>query len=360
MNVLIRGLIVSGLLLCQNIFAAEVKNLFQIEVMAKSQTQADRNEAIKEAMTIVLQRVMAGDKVLDDPTVQMALAQAPYYVKQYQYALVENAYDTDGSARQMRVLFDEASLLDLLKTGKLGIWSEIRPETLVWLVIEDQGQRRFFKPETMPGFDNAINQAAKRKGLPLIFPLLDLEEREHISVNDVLSAYPEQLLDVSSRYDVVSVLAGRVVNKQGCWQGEWALYFDQGVEQWIHPCLTLKEALLGGMDGAYNTLSRYYSVKPDVLEVGTALLNVAGITSMTDISRVSEYLESLPMVKSVKWVSVKEGFNRYQISYEGDRRVFKNWIDAGQVLEAFTSSGLAPDELSFRLMPETGEFVVDH
>lgn len=359
MNVLLRVLIVSGLLLCQNIFAVEVRNLFQTEVMAKSQAPADRNAAIKEAMTIVLQRIVAGDKVLDDPTVQTALEQAPYYVKQYQYALIESGYDPEGTARLMRVLFDEASLLDLLKTGKLGIWSEIRPETLVWLVVDDQGQRRFFKSEVMPELDYAIDKAAKQKGLPLIFPLLDLDEREQISVNEVLSAYPEQLLDVSGRYDVVSILAGRLVKKQECWQAEWAFYFDQGVEQWVQPCATLHETLLGGMEGAYNKLSRYYSVKPDVLEAGSVLLNVAGITGMNDISRVSEYLESLPIVKSVLWISVKDGFNRYKIHYEGDRRVLENRVGSGQVLQALPESGLGTDELSFRLLPEGAEFDAD-
>ena len=353
---LCRVLIVTGLLLCQNILAVEVRNLFQTEVMARSQSEADRNAAIKEALTIVLQRVMAGDEILDDPTVKTALAQAPYYVKQYQYALIESGYDAGGQARLMRVLFDEALLLDLLKTGKLGIWNEIRPETLVWLVVDDQGQRRFFKPESMPKIDYALNKAAKQKGLPLIFPMLDLEEREQISVNEVLSAYPEHLLDVSKRYEVVSILAGRLVRKKGCWQAEWALYFDQGIEQWVQPCVALHEALLGGMKGVYTSLSRYYSIKPDVPEAGTVLLNVAGITGMNDISRVNEYLEALPMTKSVTWISVKDGFNRYKISYEGDRRVFESWMGSGRVLSELAGTRFGEDELNFRILPQTTEY----
>ena len=356
---LFRILIVSGLFYCQNVLAVEVRNLFQTEVMAKSQAPADRNAAIKEALSIVLQRIMVGDRIFDDPTVQTALAQAPFYVKQYQYALIESGRGSEGSERLMRVLFDEIPLLNLLRTGKLGIWSEIRPETLVWLVVEEHGQRRFFRPEAMADLDYAITKASKQKGLPLIFPLLDLDERSQISVNDVLSAYPEELLDVSSRYDVVSILAGRLVRKQGCWQAEWAFYFDQGVDQWMRPCATLHETLLGGMEGAYNTLSRYYGVKPDVLEAGSVLLNVAGITGMNDITRVGEYLQSLPMIKAVQWVSVKDGLNRYKIYFEGDLRVLENRIGAGQMLQALPDSQPAADELSFRLLPTAAEFDVE-
>lgn len=352
MSVLFRIFIVFGLSFWQPVFALEVSNLFETQVLANSQTVDDRDAAIKQAMAVVLQRVVAGNNILNDPTVQMALRQAPFYVKQYQYALVENGSDPDSSARLMRILFDENSLLDLLKTGKQGVWTEVRPQTLVWLVVDDQGQRRFFKPEIMPRLDNALDKAAGLKGLPLIFPLLDLEERARISVNDVLSAYPQRLLDASERYDVVSILAGRVVNKQNCWQAEWAFYFDGTVSQWMQPCAALDATLLDGMAGAYDKLSHYYGVKPDVLEAGVVLLNVSGITGMEDIGRVADYLKSLPMVKTVQWVMVKNGFNQYKIHFEGDRRVLENQIGSGRMLRPSTKAGVEKNELSFGLVPE--------
>ncbi|CCE25079.1 DUF2066 domain-containing protein [Methylotuvimicrobium alcaliphilum] len=343
--------------LCGSIgWAAEVKGLFETEVIAKSQRPEDIEAAIKEAMTIVLQRVLSGSDVLDDPVAKTALAQARFYVKQHQYSLVEKASDASGQARVMRVLFDETRLLSLLSTGRLGIWSEIRPETLLWLVVDEHGKRRFFKPELMPSLEHAISSAAKQQGLPLIFPLLDLEERAQIAVHDVLSAYPEQLLDISGRYDVVSILAGRVVRQADCWQADWAFYFDGGVQQWSNSCDTLHEALLGGMRGVYTRLSHYYGVKPDILERGMMMLNIAGIVGMNDITRVTRHIESLPMVKSVAWRSVRDGFNRYRINYEGDFSVFRHALGSGGVLEPMGSVGLgsdqlSSDELSFRLLP---------
>lgn len=333
-------------------WAAEVKGLFEVEVIAQSQRPEDIDAAIKEAMAIVLQRVLAGsNKVLDDPVAKTAVAQARFYVKQHQYSLLEKASDASGQARVMRVLFDETRLLNLLSTGRVGIWSEIRPETLFWLVVEEHGKRRFFKPELMPYIESAISKAAKQQGLPLIFPLLDLEERAQIAVYDVLSAYPEQLLDISARYDVVSILAGRLARRGDCWRAEWAFYFDTGVQQWSKACSSLHEALLSGMRGVYTRLSHYYGVKPDILEQGMVMLNVAGIAGMNDITRVTRYLESLPMVKSVAWLSVKEGFNRYRVSYEGDSRVFQHALNAGGVLESMGTIEMGSDELGLRLLP---------
>lgn len=351
MKLLFRVLIIFGLLFGQQAFSAEVKGLFETEVVAKSQATVDRDSAIRDAMTVVLKRILAGDDVLKDPAVQTALDKSLFYTKQFQYSLVEDASASGGSARTMRVLFNEETILDLLSSGKLGIWSEIRPETLVWLVVEQEGKRRFFKPEAMPDLDFALSQAAKQKGLPIIFPLLDLEERELISINDVLSAYPDQLLDISSRYDVVSILAGRLVNKNNCWQAEWAFYFDQGVKQWMQPCQILAQTLLGGMEGAYNNLAAFYSVKPNVAEKGTVTLNITGITGMTDLSRVNKYLKSLTMVKSVTWISADGGVNRYKINYERDRAVFENILALGRVLEPLHENILELDEINYRLLP---------
>lgn len=350
MKLLLRVLIVIACLIGSNGWSAEVKGLFEAEVVAKSQSPEDLDAAIKDAMVVVLQRVLAGSGVLDDPVAKTAIDQARFYVKQSQYALVEKPFDASNKARVMRVLFDENRLLSLLKTGRLGIWSEIRPETLLWLVVDEHGKRRFFKSELMPELDFAINKAAKQQGLPLVFPLFDLEERALISVHDVLGAYPEQLLDISGRYDVVSILAGRLLHDGNCWLVEWAFYFDSGVQQWSTSCGSLHESLLSGMRGVYTRLSHYYGVKPDIPEIGSVMLNVAGIAGMNDITRVMRYLESLPMVKSVAWLSVKEGFNRYKINYEGDRFVFQHALGSGGVLELKNAREFASDELSLRLL----------
>jgi uncharacterized protein len=92
---------------------------------------------------------------------------------------------------------------------------------------------------------------------------LDLEEQQRISVSDVLSADSRNLLAASARYEVPAMMAGRLVRKDQCWQGEWAFYFDNKIQQWSNECLPLKAAAMEGMRGAYQILSNYYGVKPN-------------------------------------------------------------------------------------------------
>lgn len=349
---LFRALIICGLFFSSNAFAAEIQGLYETEVIAKSQSVEDRNAALKEALTIVLKRVMAGEDVLHDSVVQAALADAGHFVKQYQYSLSESISDENSGARIMRVLFNEQDVLNLMKTSKLKVWDETRPETLLWLVVEENGQRSFFKAETMSEINYAVNKASRRTGLPLLFPLLDLEEQQRISVSDVLSAYPQPLLTASERYGVVSILAGRLVKTDDCWKMDWAFYFDEGVEQWTMPCGTLNDAILTGMEGAYGRLSKYYAVKPDVLETGSVILKISGDKDGNDRSRVIHYLNSLAMVKSVVWVGGEAGFNRYKVGFEGNRNALEELLGIGRVLNPQGEDKTGTNELRYQLLSE--------
>lgn len=244
------------------LMALEVKGLYEIELIANSQSAADREQAIKQALYGVLSRVLVSEDISKIPAVQEVLNGEQHYVKQFQYSLIAADEYSDSDARLIRVEFDEDQLLEAMRKGQVGIWSEIRPQTLVWLVVDTDGSRQFFNPDAMPDIESALALASKVKGVPLIFPMLDLEEQQRISVSEVLSADSRNLLNVSARYEVPAVMAGRVVRKEQCWQGEWAFYFDGKIKQWNSDCLPLKATMLEGIQGAYTVLSHYYGVKP--------------------------------------------------------------------------------------------------
>ncbi len=345
-----RLLFIGLLLFVHTSLAVEVKGLYEIEVLAKSRSQEDRNNAIQEALKVVLGRIVVADNVLQTAVVKTAVAAAPHYVRQFQFSMTPDGRQTDEQARLLRVLFDEQQLLSLLRSSNVGIWGEIRPETLVWLVVDGQEGRQFYNADNMPVVENALIKAANLKGLPVIFPILDLEEQQKISVNEVLSADSRHLLDMSKRYDVVSVMAGRLVNKGHCWQAEWALYFDDRIKQWSSSCNPLNGVVVNGMQGTYDVLSKYYGVKPDIQEKGFTIVKISGIKGMTEMTRVTGYLQSLPMIKSVNWVSVEDGYTVYRINYAGSEAVLAEGLIAAGMLTPVMGNEYNQNELKYRLL----------
>lgn len=256
-------ILLAVLLNASEVGAVEIKGLYEIELVANGQTAADREQAIKQALYAVLSRVLVSEDISKIPAVQQLLSSAQHYVKQFQYSLIAADEYSETDARLIRVEFDEDQLLEVLRKSQVGIWSEIRPETLLWLVIDEDGQRQFYNADSMPEFENALSLASKVKGVPMIYPMLDLEEQQKISVSEVLGADSRNLLSVSSRYEVPAIMAGRLARKGECWQGEWAFYFDGRIKQWNGACLPIKAAVLAGVQGAYEVLSGYYGVKPE-------------------------------------------------------------------------------------------------
>jgi len=333
--------------------AVEVQGLFEAEVITQSQSLKDRNKAIKDALAIVFGKIMAGENIFDDPTVKMALEDAPRYTTRYRYSLIPSNSD-ENSARLMRVEFDQNALLELLRASKLGIWNEVRDETLIWLVVEKNGKKQIFDEQLMPDIANALTKAAKRKGIPLLFPLMDLEESQKITIPDILGAYSDKLLEVSKRYATPAILVGRLKKYKKCWKTEWALYFNNDIKQWNSECVTLDEAILSGMEGTYDKLSKFYAVKPDTLEIDTVILKVSGVKNMTDMSKITDYLNSLPMTESVNWLKVKSGINYYKVKTSGSRRAFIDAVGLGRILDPLDPEDLQEEnELKYRLLPDT-------
>lgn len=255
--------LILGLLFSVPSQAVEVKGLYEIEIIANSQSAEDRTQAIKQALFAVLDRILVSDDIAKIPVVQQMLSSAQNYVKQFQFSLIAADEYSDSDARLIRVQFDEDQMLEVLRKSQVGIWSEIRPETLLWLVVDEGGSRQFYNADAMPDIESALALASKVKGVPMIYPMLDLEEQQRISVSEVLGADSRNLLAASARYEVTSVMAGRILKKGECWQGEWAFYFDGKIKQWNNPCQPLKATMIAGVKGAYDVLSNYYGIKPE-------------------------------------------------------------------------------------------------
>jgi len=261
MKVLMRILFIVLMFACQNLHAVEVKRLYEVEVISKSKRLQDKNAAIRQGLKIVLTRVLSGNDVWHEPVVKNVLINATRYVNEFQYSMRRASISENNSSRIMRILFDEKLLVKTLRVSS-GLWNEIRPRTLIWLVVEDKGKQSFFDVGMMPELNLALKNASREKGLPMLYPIQDLDEGMTLSIDNVLSAYSRRLLVVSSRYDVVSTLAGRIVNKGDCWQAEWTHYFDAKISQWRSPCGSLTDVTLKGFQGIYDKLSNYYAAKP--------------------------------------------------------------------------------------------------
>lgn len=261
-------ILLSGLLVLYGIMASswawngEVKELFTAEATAFSSDPEDRAQALRDALTVVLQRVLVGDEIFSDAAVTDILAQPRLFLLDESSIASSDPTQRGTLARKMRFRFDGNRLLEALQQSRWIIWNEMRPETLLWLVIERGTSRQFFEPKTHPDWAEAVQRAAEQWGLPIRYPRFDAAERQRLDPNRILQPNYTALVQSATRYPVAAILAGRLIDRQWCWESQWRLYFNQREYRWAGECATPFATLLDGLRGAHRQLGQFYGVKP--------------------------------------------------------------------------------------------------
>lgn len=196
-----------GLVLPRDVYSAEVSNIYQGKAAVSDQSHGTRNIAIQQALQQVLSKLIAGTERLDADKVQKIFDQAPQLVQRFRS---KNPLSTEYP-KQLIVNFDPVGLNSALAANGFHVWGTKRPDILLWLALEEPGNRQMFISEIMPEVNSAVFEAAENKGLPVFFPLMDLVDRQQLTVNDVWFGPDERVRQASQRYGVNYILVGRML-----------------------------------------------------------------------------------------------------------------------------------------------------
>jgi hypothetical protein len=81
-------------------------------------------------------------------------------------------------------------------------------------------------------------------------------------------------------------------------------------------------------------------------------LKISGILAIDDRDRITQYLKSLNMVKSVNWMSGNLGVERFKVNFEGSRTKLEDTLGLGRILNPKDPDNAGTDELNYHLLPK--------
>jgi hypothetical protein len=201
--------------------AAAVADLHRGLVAVENHGQAQLQSGTRQALAQVLVKVSGHPDVLALAPLESAVADASRYVQRYRYL-------RDDDRLLLEVYFDPESVNSLLRDAAAPLWTANRPALLLWLVVDDGAQRRLATPDSDPALYEALRASMDRRGVPLAYPLYDLQDMRAARVEDLwrldeLSAYR-----ASRRYGNENVLIGRFTALPGeRWMGDWTYLYRQ-------------------------------------------------------------------------------------------------------------------------------------
>jgi hypothetical protein len=281
--------------------AEPVAGLYEADVPVASQDAAARDTAMRRALEQVLVKLSGSRQVLQNPQLREAIAGASGYVVQF-YFRRDDAPAAAGSEAAPQALlhvnFQPGALDELLRRSGEPRLSANRPATLVWLVTDDGTARRIVNPESDPVAATSLLQQAGQRGVPLLFPLLDIE--------DGMAITPEQLwaLDAgaeraaSQRYAAESVLLARAVQSSGGeWLGEWQQRLGEELLAGTGQAATLPELQQQMAGFVAEALAARYAIRATLENAEELRIRIDGVSSYAAFLELGRLLGRLGSVR---------------------------------------------------------------
>lgn len=265
-------------------FAAD--RALSVRLPVESQLPEVREQAMRQGLSQVLLRLTGRDDIAE--TEAAALLERPgRYLQRYQY-------ETEAGQRLMLLMqFDGQAVRRALAELGIETWRAERPPVLVWLAVEQPGGRVLVGGEEGVGLRAQLQAAATRRGVQLLFPLMDSEDRQRISSTDVFGGFIERIQQASERYGAAVILTGRMHPQSGGWAARWIL---SGVDamSWNMSALSQEELLDAAAAELARRLRARYAMLPGAgAEIQQLVIEVQGVSTLRDYTRLERRLREV-------------------------------------------------------------------
>lgn len=309
--------------------SARVPGLYQAEV----EFEGSRDDGFRAALAAVLVRITGRRDVAERPEAQALLANAASFAQQFR----------QPAPGRLWAAFDGAALERELGRSGFPVWGAERPSTLLWIAVDAGGGQRFVISSAAEFEEEAqvrqvVEAAAQRRGLPVMLPLMDAEDRAQASFAEVWGGFEDSIRAASARYGADAVLVGRLATED-LGHGRWSLFTEDGEERWT-----------GAAEESIDRVADLFAARFAVVGSGeTRVLRmvVAGVESVEDFGRVSRFLGGLTAVESLGVETVDRDRITFRVALRGEPAALDEAVRLGGLLRP--EGGRVPGELNYRV-----------
>jgi len=334
-------------------FAMPVTGLHSASVEVASQQDDDRSAAFTIALNQVLIKVSGDESSLLTPGLNAMLNSPEVYVQTYSYrdnpgylAYLQFRLNQDPRAQSaekqtfeqplpyiLDVSFSAESVENKMNSFGLPIWGAVRPSILMWVVSEQNGERKITSSSDSAVTDVA-ETVAQQRGLPIYFPVVDLADISAVDIDELWGLFPESVESASRRYAPDVVVMVRLVDIGGDgWSGDWLVRTKQEMLSGSRSGVDLLGLWQGLLAQVSSNLASRYAVRKSGERLKDYIdISVSNVSTFKDYARLKKYLQALPPVSTSMLSWVNRGEVGYRIELAGTRDQFYEHIALGKGL----------------------------
>jgi hypothetical protein len=366
--------------------AREVEGLFEISIAVDNQYNSTRRLATREALVSVMIRISGQSTAVNNSILKSNLKKSSAYIQRYLYR-EEDSIDEKGNPTKQLMLdlvFDEMAIRNLLRDANLPRWGANRPQALIWLAIGDTQQRfllgtddeslleainkPFFNEDEFAStqtnsdegsetqvqqeplnLNQIITDKAYARGLPILLPLMDLEDSINIAVADVWGRFITPIRSASERYSSDAITAAQMIREDDKWLTRWLLIHKGRTLSWEQESDSIESALNAGIDSIADQLAEQYAVYEDSLQRDEILVSVNNIQSLENFANLINYLESITSIHSVNVAKVTASTIQLRVNLIGEQQSLIQAISLNSKLTIESMPSIDPTSVQTKL-----------
>ncbi|MDQ7072916.1 MAG: DUF2066 domain-containing protein [Gammaproteobacteria bacterium] len=327
-------LILISMLVTNNVVATTLTSLYQSQLPVSSQSAEERAQLAPKALKRVLLKVVGDSQRLNSTDLTTLLDQADQFIEQYQYHRMNTISDdlTQPDILELQFTFNEQELNQAIKQIGLPIWGKSRPEILLWVVVDNVGERMIINEDShIISIANALKHTFKERGVFVIMPLMDLHDQLNINAADLWAGFSEPIINASQRYDAQVIVVARVsLNSQGMMHIKWQSINTDKQEQWLS---SGANALTTGLAELADRTARSYTQDTDDHNAQRYVLQISNVKGYGDYIRIKKYLSNLITISNVELAQLTSNSVEINIVLSSNISTLNRTLAIDRVLE---------------------------
>ena len=323
--------------------------LYETEVPWSDRDVADRASAFRQALRQVLVKVTGVRRIADSELLERLVENAQGLVQQYQWRTVA-VRDGETTVQEPRLWarFDETAVDRLVGEAGLPVWGRTRPSVLVWVASEIDGTQRVVGSEGAEEIAEIIGNGAESRGVPLVLPLLDLEDQALAGPPEFWVVAEDRIRAASERYQPGGILIGRI-DGGVLWEAQWSLLLPGAAQRWTTAGDVFDLVVDEGVQEAIDTLAAHFVNAVPETGHSAIVVSVSGVHDFMGYARTVRYLESLDEVESIDVLTVVSGRLRLGLKLRTGVAGLRGLLALGSTLAE--DAGNLDGALALRLLP---------
>lgn len=296
-------------------------SLFKVNVQVPEQSKMVQQAAFTSGLQQVLVRLSGDSRVLQ----KLTLPPAGRYVRQFRYdktaldRLHTGAPVPGVSAEeplQLKIQYDADRVETLLRENGIPVWRAQRDNVVVWLAVHDGFQRYLLKRADASLIKSAVEQSARDRGLPVIWPTMDNTDTQALRLADVWGGFKQPLLQASSRYYAGQVLAISLAWDGSKWLSDWTLIDSNKTSRLAFEHADYAAVITQGLAQIADTLGERYAQLEDNNDSDVDYLRVElqGIDSVSQYKRAETLFHTMSAVKTARLAELFEDSAVFRIA----------------------------------------------